>query len=442
MENQPEILLQAQAYGEQALDLAFNWLISPAAWSQFALLVAAFVLALLVTRRLVPLLTKWQIRADDGQSLLSQLRRFACGFLPLLLPVLAYALTAIGEEIVRSLLDSGAVIAFGKRVFLFLVARILVGQIIQDGFLKLLGKYVLIPVTALYALGILDDVTAQLTAFQVSLGNISVLATALVRGLIAGSLLFWLGSWSNRQSADYVGRQEEMRPSTRELAMKTVEIIIFGVAFLMLMNIMGISLISLGVLGGAIGVGLGFGLQKIACNFFSGVILLIEGQATVGDYIELDGGEKGKIVKMTSRAAILETFDGRWVVVPNEDFITTRVINYSDSCSANRYEAPFSVSDDTNINKVPDIIEAVVTTHPEILKLPYPPDCELQGVGDSGVDFYVEFCANGLNDGDRKYTSNALFLIWNALKVRDIDIPYLHRVVEIKGVAGVSVFAQ
>ncbi len=182
MENQPEILLQAQAYGEQALDLALSWLISPAAWSQFALLAVAFVLALLATRGLAPLLTKWLIRADDGQSLLSQLRRFACGFLPLLLPVLAYALTAIGEEIVRSFFESGAVMALGNRVFLFLAARILVGQIIQDGFLKLLGKYVLIPVTALYALGILDDVTAQLTAFQVSLGNISVLATALVRG--------------------------------------------------------------------------------------------------------------------------------------------------------------------------------------------------------------------------------------------------------------------
>jgi potassium efflux system protein len=389
MENQPEILLQAQAHGEQALDLALSWLISPAAWSQFALLAVAFVLALLATRRLAPLLTKWLIRADDGQSLLSQLRRFACGFLPLLLPVLAYALTAIGEEIVRSLLDSGAVIALGNRVSLFLAARILVGQIIQDGFLKLLGKYVLIPVTVLYALGILDDVTAQLTAFQVSLGNISVLATALVRGL-------------------------------------------------MLMNSMGISLTSLVVLGGVIGVGLGFGLQKIASNFISGVILLIEGQATVGDYVEPDGGEKGKIVKMTSRAAILGTFDGRWVVVPNEDFITTRVINYSDSCSANRYEAPFSVSYDTDINKVPDIVEAVVATHLEILKLPYPSDCELRGGGDNGVNFWAKI----LDDGGHKYTSHVLFLIWNALKAHDIEIPYPHRVFEIKGVAGVSVSAQ
>ena len=81
---------------------------------------------------------------------------------------------------------------------------------------------------------------------------------------------------------------------------------------------------------------------------------------------------------MTARAAILETFDGRWIVVPNEDFITTRVTNYSDSGSANRYEAPFSVSYDTDINKVPAIIEAAVATHPGVLNDSYPPDCELR----------------------------------------------------------------
>ena len=95
------------------------------------------------------------------------------------------------------------------------------------------------------------------------------------------------------------------------------------------------------LLVGAYVVGIGFGLQKIASNFVSGMILLLEGQATVGDYVELDGGEAGTIVKMTARAAILETFDGKWIVVPNEDFIVTWVINYSDSGSANRDEVFF-----------------------------------------------------------------------------------------------------
>ena len=223
-----------------------------------------------------------------------------------------------------------------------------------------------------------------------------------------------------------------MRPATRQLASKAAEIVIFGAAFLVLMNIMGISLTSLAVLGGAVGVGLGFGLQKIASNFISGVILLLEGQATVGDYVELDGGEAGTIVKTTARAMILETYDGRWIVVPNEDFITTRVVNYSDQGSANRYEAPFSVEYDTDINLVPDIVGAAVSKHPEVLQKLYPPDCELRGFGESGVEFSVEFWVNGIDDGKHKYTSDVLFLVWNALKDNGITIPYPHRVVELK----------
>ncbi len=432
MENQPEIVTDALALAEDGYALALDWLTSPVAWSQFALLVVAFVLALLASRRLGPVLRRVLTPPDDSDTILSSSRRLLAMLLPLLLPVLAYAFTAVGETIVRSIFDSGAVIAFGKRVFLFLAARILVNQIVTDPFLKLLGRYVLIPVAALHALGILDDVVLALTEMQVALGNISFSVMALIRGLIAGSLLFWLGRWSNAQSAEFIGKQEEMRPAMRELAIKAVEIVIFGVAFLLLMNIMGIDLTTIAVLGGAIGVGLGFGLQKIAANFISGVILLLEGQATVGDYVELDGGEQGTIVKMGARAAVLETFDGRWIVVPNEDFITTRVINYSDSGSANRYEAPFTVSYETDINDIPAIVEAAVATHPDVLDEPFPPDCELRGFGDSGVDFCVEFWVNGIDDGENKYTSDVLFLIWNALRENGVTIPYPQRVLQWK----------
>lgn len=427
----PPIVQQIAGYGVQGFELAMGWLLSPAAWSQFGILVGAYLLAVLISRRLRPALHAL-INPGETQNLFTPARLFVLQFLPLILPLLAFALTGIGEQVVRSIFDSGAVIAFGKRLFLFLAVRIFVREILQDQFLKLLGRFMLLPIAALYTFGLLDVVSLQLTETIVRVGNIRFSLMSIVRGLIAGSLLFWLGQWSNSQTSAIIQKQE-MRPSLRQLLIKTVEFMIFGVAFLVLMNVMGINLGALAVLGGAIGVGLGFGLQKIASNFISGVILLVEGQATVGDYVELDGGESGKIVKMTARAAILETFDGRWIVVPNEDFITTRVVNYSDSGSANRYEAEFSVSYDTDINLVPAIIEAAVSTHSEVLNLPYPPDCELRSFGDNGVNFAVEFWVNGLDDGPNKYTSDVLFLIWNALKDNDIEIPYPQRVVEIKG---------
>jgi small-conductance mechanosensitive channel len=429
MEN---LMERGQGYLDQGIALVRDWIVTPAAWSQFAALIAAWLLAVVVARAIVPRLATLITPAADSTSLTAKARRLVLTCLPLALPLLAYAFTAAGEGAVRSLFGAGEIIAFGKRVFLFLAARALVRDVLREPFLNFLGRRVLLPVAALYVVGLLDPVVAFLDGTVIAMGNISFTAMSLVRGLIAGSLLFWLGMWSNDQSAQYIGRQP-MRPAIRQLALKAAEVAIFGVAFLMLMNIMGISLTSLAVIGGAIGVGIGFGLQQIAANFMSGIILLVEGQATVGDYVELDGGEAGRIKKMGARATILETYDGRWIVVPNEHFITTRVVNYSDSGSANRYDATFSVSYDTDINRVPEVINAAVEALPFVLKSPEGPDCELVGFGDSGIDFAVEYWVEGIDDGANKYKSQVLFAIWNALKDAGIEIPYPHRVVEIKG---------
>jgi hypothetical protein len=229
--------------------------------------------------------------------------------------LLAYALTAKGQEFTRAQFGSGAVIAFGKRVFLFIAVRAPVREVLKDRFLRMLGRYVLIPSAALYALG----------------------------------------------------------------------------------------------------VGIGLGLQQIAANFVSGMILLVKGQTTVGDYVELDGGEAGTIIKMTARACVLKTFDGKWIVVPNDHFITTRMVNYSDQGSANRYKA--------------------VAALPFVLTKPDGPNCELRGFGKSGIDFAAEYWVSGIDDGRNKYQSKVFFAIWNTLKDHGVKTPYPHRVVEIKGQA-------
>lgn len=432
MDGQGDFAATLAAWAQQATETALGWLSSPAAWSQFGLLALALIGAALASRRLGPVLRRY-LDPLDKTGPVANARRFALRFVPLMMPLIAYGLTALGEEVTRATFGSGEVIAFGKRLVIFLAARILVREVLTDSFLRLLGKYVLIPVAALYLLGVLDDIAQRLDETVIALGNIRFSVLALIRGVIAGAVLFWLGSWSNRQSASYIKAQEELRPATRELAVKAVEVMVFGAAFLLLLSIMGIDLTAVAVLGGALGVGIGLGLQQIAANFVSGVILLIEGQTTVGDYVELDGGEKGTIVRMTARACILETFDGKWIVVPNDHFITTRVVNYSDQGSANRYEAPFSVSYDTDINRVPEIIETAVAALPFVLKAPDGPDCELRGFGESSVDFAVEYWVAGIDDGKNKYASQVNFAIWNALKAAGIEMPYPHRVIEVKG---------
>lgn len=423
---------QLKGWISDAYGIGLGWLTSPAALSQIGLLIAAYLIARLLARRFSPAIERALAPKPEAMHPIARLRRFALQFLPLLLPLLAYALTALSEVFTRTIFDQGDIIAFGKRLFLLLAALELVRKVLPPGFLKLMGRYVLLPVMALHAVGLLDAATARLEAAEVNLGDIQFTALSLIRGVIAGALLFWLGAWSNRQSAGYIKAQPDLRPATRELAIKAAEVAIFGAAFLLLMSIMGIDLTAVAVLGGALGVGIGLGLQQIAANFVSGIILLLEGQTTVGDYVELDGGEKGTIVKMTARACVLETFDGKWIVVPNEHFITTRVVNYSDQGSANRYEALFSVSYETDINLVPAIIEAALAKLPFVLQDPGGPDCELRGFGESSVDFAVEYWVAGIDDGKNKYGSPVLFAVWNALKEAGIEMPYPHRVVELR----------
>ena len=109
------------------------------------------------------------------------------------------------------------------------------------------------------------------------------------------------------------------------------------------------------------------------------------------------------------------------------------IINWSDAGSANRYEAEFSVSYETDINMVPEIVSKAVAAHPKVLSEPEEPDVGLRGFGDSGVDFCVEFWVEGLDDGPNKFSSDVLFLIWNALKDNNIEIPFPQRELRIRG---------
>lgn len=244
------IIETLRRWGEAALDVAIGWLSSPAAWSQFALLIAAYIVARVVAGRLAPLLNRLLTPPEGSQSLLSAVRRFFLPMVPLVMPLMAWVLTALGEATTRSLFGSGAVIAFGKNLFLLWAARVMVRDIITDGFLRFLGRFVLLPALALNLVGLLGLLVAQLSAMTVDLGNISFTVMALVRGVIAGALLFWLGRWSNSQSEDFIKTRHELRPATRELALKASQVLIFGVAFLLLMSIMGIDLTAVAVLGG------------------------------------------------------------------------------------------------------------------------------------------------------------------------------------------------
>ena len=114
-------------------------------------------------------------------------------------------------------------------------------------------------------------------------------------------------------------------------------------------------------------------------------------------------------------------------MVPNEDYIASRIINWSDSGSGNGYEVEFSASYDTDINLIPDLISKAVMKHPAVQSEPEEPDVDLRAFGDGGVELGVEFWVEGIHDGPNKYMSEVRFLIWNALKEANIEIPFPQR---------------
>jgi small-conductance mechanosensitive channel len=178
-------------------------------------------------------------------------------------------------------------------------------------------------------------------------------------------------------------------------------------------------------------VGVGFGLQQIASNFISGIIILLERSLKIGDYIELEDGRTGTLRQLNMRSSTLETYDGKEIMVPNERFITTRFVNWTRADPRQRYEVPFVVTYDTDLHKVPPLIEAAMNKHPSVLKEPEPVSCELKKFGDFGAHFAVKFWVNGIDDGPNNFTSDVHFLVWDALQKGKIKMATPHHQVAL-----------
>lgn len=407
-----------------------GWLTSLAFYVQIGAIIAAIFLAFVIARAVKPRFSWFSVKPKKNQRFF-KIRQYVYAFSDLLFPALVYGFLAIAAEV--SLAIAGAnwlvLIAGGLSVGYLLYHAI--NRFIPNAILRQAATFVGIPVALLYVFGWLDDVVNFLDSIQFAAGNIRISVWLLIKTALVATLFFKLGSVSNRQGQNVIRSQDALDTPTQELAAKLFQIALFGALFVLALQVLGLDLTALTVFGGALGVGLGFGLQQIASNFISGMILLIERSLTVGDFIELEDGKMGILKELNMRSTTLETYDGKEIMVPNEKFITGAFLNWTKDDPRQRYEVEFSVAYDTDLDIITDIMVDAISSVKGVLQEPEAPDVELRGFDDSGIRFGAEFWINGIDDGRNKISSHVLFAIWRACRDHGVSMPFPQREIRI-----------
>lgn len=424
---------QAKEQALAILDKLIEWGLSPQFYAQVGAVVVGYILARFVAKHVLRKFSLFTVEPDPEThaGMLLKIRQWTFASKSLVAPILTVLALAIGVEVTTATVGTAWLVRLAQSISVIGVLYAAINLFVSHPLVRNAAIWIAIPIATLKVFGWLDESIGFMDGVALSVGNIRISAFMLFKAAIAGAFFFWLGRISNTAGKKVIHKQESIDPPTRELFAKLFEIVLFLVIFVMLLQVMGIDLTALTVFGGALGVGLGFGLQQIASNFISGIILLLERSMGIGDFIELEGGKSGILKQMNMRSSTIETFDGKEIMVPNEKFITTQFVNWTRDDPRQRYEVDFSVSYDSDLHAVKAMVEEAVGKHPQVLTDPEEPDCELRGFGDSGVNFAIEFWVDGLDDGKNKFSSEVLFLIWDVLKENQISIPFPQRDIHI-----------
>lgn len=412
------------------------WLQSP----EFFLQLAAILLAMLCAFLLAAILRRRVgiFQSPDPSEKLYRLRSTLFRFRVLLVPLLSVVLLALTAALVQGVGYPVWLVRVAESAALIALLYTVIVKFVNNSFIKALGKWVGVPVATLAVFGWLEPVVTQLDAISLSVGNIRLSLYALARTLVFGSILFWLGRLSNTAGKDAIRSQKQLDVGTREVFAKLFEIGVFVLVFLLLLQVMGISLTALAVFGGALGVGLGFGLQQIASNFISGIIILLDRSLSIGDHVELEDGRAGTLRELNMRFGVLETYDGKDIVVPNEQFITSSYTNWTHKDPQQRYAIEFQVAYDTDLDSLFEDLRALCRAHPQVVSgevypLELQPDAEIAGFGDSGIDVLVEYWMEGIDDGANRVEADLLLSIFHLFRDKDYEFPFPQREVRILG---------
>jgi len=389
---------------------------------QILVIVVIYIISLLFARQAKPWLESKARKIKDSPELLriisSILRRLEWFFFVMQISVIWLILSAANWP--NSYLIYLAL--------LFSMVWLLITVVTQSIRNRPLRRFIAITgwiYVAISILGINENVSSILDAADFSISGFRVSLLLLLKISLMLIVTLWLAISVGNFFERRLLRNEDLSPGLRVLLGKILRITLIVFALIIAISSIGIDLSILSLLSGAIGIGIGFGLQKVVSNFISGFIILADRSIKPGDTISL-GETFGWINELRARFVSVITRDGVEYLIPNEDFITQQVINWSFSNELVRIEVKFGVAYDSDPHQVAELaveaikeVERVVSYRPSV--------CWLTGFGDSSLDFVLRFWIKDPQNGLTNIRGQVLLALWDSFKANDIRIPYPHR---------------
>jgi small-conductance mechanosensitive channel len=313
--------------------------------------------------------------------------------------------------------------------FAWLIIR-LVTSVIRNEFIVRLVSLSAWLVAALSILGELNPTIEALDSVSVVLGGLRLTPLLLIKLGVLLAVALWLTNIASNFVESRITRSSDLTPSIQVLLVKMIRLALMIFAVAVVMSAVGINLSALAIFSGAAGVGIGFGLQKIVANFISGIILLADKSVKPGDLVTI-GDSSGRISAMKTRYISVAAGDGREFLIPNEDLVTQKVVNWTYTDKNTLVKVSFGTNYDADPRLVCKLAIEIAAAAPRAIKSK-PPNCILTEFAEVGMKFSLTFWIAD-PDGMDNVKSDVMLSLWEAFKREGIRVPYPVREIRIRG---------
>ena len=393
--------------------------------SQLALAGALFVCALLISRRMHPAIAAWCETRPGWERTRRVLE-------PLVWPLIWFVLLSILFGIYFALGVNAWILEILESLLLAWIVVRLVSRLIRNPMLSRVTAVIAFSMAVLSIRGLLGKTIETLKGpdFTLSLGEFNLSLYQVLTTALLLAVLLSLAAFISRVTEDQLKEANWVSPAGRVLLNKTMRTGLYVLAILISISAAGIDLTALAIIGGAVGFGIGFGLQKIVSNLISGVILLMDKSIKPGDVITVEN-TYGWVNKLGARYVSIITRDGIEHLIPNETLITEPVSNWTHSDANTRLRVPVGVHYSTDLDLATRLGREAARSQPRVLNDPAP-RCLVKAFGDSAIELEIRFWIQDANSGVSNVKSDVMLEAWRLFRENGVEIPYPQRDLHIK----------